>query len=664
MRSPLTSDRRNQPRTGRSYSLWPVLGVLLPAVLVPTGCLLWFMNLAVRNESLAVRQRLTDVYREGLLAARDTIERQCEAIAACEVEADVATPAERFARIVAAGLVDSVVIRDASGAALYPSAWSPASLPAGPDPDLLQAAERLQQQGDDHAHAAETCAAIARDAPDINTRAAALQAQARCLLRAGHRDQALSILTERFASPELQDASDTTGRLIAPAAHLLALQLIADPDSDTFRNIADRLAGTWLNDYRRPMPASQRCFLMHALQQVDPGRHDLPTLPAEDLAMQYLETEQPAAEPGRFIRTALPGVWHMAGGDGTAVVLLQQERFVSRLESVIRPRDLPGMRLGVRPPGLDPVQPEPLLTSAAGEMLPGWTLDVRLTDPDLFAAESSRRRALYLWTGGAGIALIAILAAGVAGFVSRQMRLTRLKNDLIATVTHELKTPLASMRMLVDTLLEGRYRDRLQVSEYLQLIAAENLRLSRLIDNFLTFSRMERSKRAFEFRPVRIEQVVDAAARAMADRFAGPDCRLDLRVEPDLPEVHGDPDALTTVVLNLLDNAWKYTGDCKCVTIRAAARDSRVVIDVQDNGVGIPPRAQRRIFERFYQVDRSLSRGVGGCGLGLSIVRFIVAAHGGAVSVASQPGQGSTFTVTLPIAEADASNTRRDSHAC
>jgi signal transduction histidine kinase len=287
------------------------------------------------------------------------------------------------------------------------------------------------------------------------------------------------------------------------------------------------------------------------------------------------------------------------------------------------------------------------VSSAVGERLPGWSLQVQLTGADpLSAAES--RKAAYLWTGGAGIVLIAVLAAAVAGLLGRQMRLTRLKNDLIATVSHELKTPLASMRMLVDTLLEGRYRDAGQVREYLQLIAGQNVRLSRLIDNFLTFSRMERNKRAFEFAPLRVEDIVAAAVEAAQERFSGPGCTLQVQIQSDLPSITGDRDALTTVLLNLLDNAHKYTGDTKCVTVRGSLQDGQIVLSVADNGIGIPRRALRRIFDRFYQVDQSLSRRAGGCGLGLSIVQFIVAAHGGTVTVTSEPGKGSCFSVRLP----------------
>ena len=134
----------------------------------------------------------------------------------------------------------------------------------------------------------------------------------------------------------------------------------------------------------------------------------------------------------------------------------------------------------------------------------------------------------------------------------------------------------------------------------------------------------------------------------MVVAFDAPAATLDIDVAADLPPLRGDKDALVTVLLNLLDNACKYTGDEKRMALRAFARDTNVCLAVTDNGIGIPDRARRRIFERFYQLDRRLTRDTTGCGLGLSIVKSIVTAHAGTVTIQSEIGKGSTFTVTLP----------------
>jgi len=241
-----------------------------------------------------------------------------------------------------------------------------------------------------------------------------------------------------------------------------------------------------------------------------------------------------------------------------------------------------------------------------------------------------------------------MVALLVGRYLLKQVRLARLKNDFVATISHELKTPLSSMRVLVDTLLEGRPRGEEQAREYLQLVAKENERLSRLIDNFLTFSRMERNRQAFELQDVAPGEIVEAAAEAVRSRFEADNRTLEVATAPDLPTITADRDALITVLLNLLENAHKHSGDHGRIALRAYEAEESVCFEVRDNGTGMSRRVVRRVFDRFYQADRSLSRAASGCGLGLSIVKFIVDAHRGSIDVQSQPGRGSTFTVRLP----------------
>jgi signal transduction histidine kinase len=154
---------------------------------------------------------------------------------------------------------------------------------------------------------------------------------------------------------------------------------------------------------------------------------------------------------------------------------------------------------------------------------------------------------------------------------------------------------------------------------------------------------MERNRGRFAMARVQPEAVARTAVDSVGDRFA-----VDMQIQPGLPPLYADEDALVTVLLNLLDNACKYTGDDRRIELNVFLTAGRVCFAVKDNGVGIAERDQKKIFRRFYQVDRRLARQAGGVGLGLSIVEFIVKAHHGTVSVASRTGAGSTFTVSLP----------------
>jgi signal transduction histidine kinase len=423
---------------------------------------------------------------------------------------------------------------------------------------------------------------------------------------------------------------------------------MGDSQLPAFRATSDRLAG-WLDDYADvPMASSQRRFLMAALKEVDPSAPPLRTLEAEELAAEVVAAGPLKTAPGRLLPSRVPGVYLLPDGNGRVIGLLRNDRIVKIAQDVLFPNPTAGMRLALVPPGAARGEREPFLVLPAGEAMPGWMLHVELTGDDPFASASKRQQALYLWTATVGIVAVMLLALGVMAYLGRQVRLTRLKNDLIATVSHELKTPLSSMRLLIDTLLEDRCRDGQQAREYFALISKENERLSRLIDNFLNFSRMERNRRAFSFAPLSVEEILAAVMRAVPDRVTQPPGQFELDMAQDCPPVSGDRDALVTVVLNLLDNAWKYSRDPRHIVLRAWGRNGRLNLSVTDNGIGLSRRAVRRVFDRFYQADRSLSRAAGGCGLGLSIVKFIVEAHGGTVTVASKPGEGSTFLISLP----------------
>jgi len=181
------------------------------------------------------------------------------------------------------------------------------------------------------------------------------------------------------------------------------------------------------------------------------------------------------------------------------------------------------------------------------------------------------------------------------------------------------------------------------------LMAVENARLTRLIDNFLTFSRLERNRQQFAFKPASAADIVDDALNALPE-----DRRREhaahVEVATDVPAIVADHDAMVTVLLNLLDNAYKYTPADKQISLRVFHErgTDQVVFAVADNGIGIPVREQKRIFRRFYRVDQRLARETTGSGLGLSIVEAIVRAHGGTVQVESVPERGSTFTVSVP----------------
>jgi len=278
------------------------------------------------------------------------------------------------------------------------------------------------------------------------------------------------------------------------------------------------------------------------------------------------------------------------------------------------------------------------------------TVQMFLAGPEILDEAVSGQRRIFIWTGAFATLAVLLIAGMAAVAVSRQIDLRELKSTSVATVAHEMRTPLASMRMLVDTLREGRYRGEQQLREYLDLVAGENDRLRSIAENFLTFSRLDRRGYSLDLSRVAPGEVAAQAIASLRARLAAPGCTFTLDVPESLPQIRADRDSLAQVLTNLIDNALKYTGSEKQIALRARADSDALLFSVEDNGIGIAHDQRRTIFEPFYQVDQKLSRSREGSGLGLAIVRRIVKAHGGEITVASEPGKGSVFTVKIPLA--------------
>jgi signal transduction histidine kinase len=636
---------------GRSGTTLFALGL---AALVPAVCVLWFMTVAMRNERLAVQDRLTGVYLTHLASLQSQLTVFWQGRQAALQATAKAPPAEWFSAVVRSNLADGVVVYDRSGKAIYPSSTT-VEAPTAETGDWALARE-LDFQKSDYPAAAEAYGRISQASQDIHARARARQAQAGCLLKAGQRGDALARLEELATDPGLRNAISAQGTLIVPNVQLLILKLAAGAeagrdDVDALRQQALDGLVKRLNDYSdSDFPSSQRRFLMGEVTTLAPQAAAFPTLAAEELAAEYLETNPALLTEPKLQRSPIARVWCLSSADRTTVALFRENRLKKDLATLVDLLALPDVRVTVLLPGETFASSTPVAPQEAGEFLPGWRLGLSFKESDFFATLSARQTRFYLWTGLLVVLIIALVAVLVARYVAAQMRLARLKNELLSAVSHELRTPLASIRALVDTLSAQRYRDEQQLKEYLQLIGKENLRLTHLIENFLTFSRMERGKQRFHFEDLAPADVVATAVEALQKRLAAAHCHFKVRVEPDLPRMRGDADALSTVLINLLDNACKYTGDDKRVCVRAFAENRHVCFEVEDNGIGLDGREARRIFDRFYQVDQSLTRQRGGCGLGLSIVKFIVEAHDGSVEVQSEPGKGSTFRVKIPLA--------------
>ncbi len=251
-----------------------------------------------------------------------------------------------------------------------------------------------------------------------------------------------------------------------------------------------------------------------------------------------------------------------------------------------------------------------------------------------------------------GVLVLAFTTTAVTGyilgsiFVGKGASLARVQNDFFSSVSHELRTPLTSIRLLLESLADGRLGEE-ERRQVIALLSREMTRLENLLVRTLDLSRLQAGRHAFDMQPLPVAELVAEAVAAFDAATLSRPTPIALDLEPGLM-VLGDRGTLTRAVVNLLINAWKYTGDDKRIALRARTAKRRVEILVEDNGIGIEPGERRELFEGFTRGKAALEQRAPGVGLGLAIVRAIVRAHRGTVDVAeSTPGKGSTFRITL-----------------
>jgi signal transduction histidine kinase len=231
---------------------------------------------------------------------------------------------------------------------------------------------------------------------------------------------------------------------------------------------------------------------------------------------------------------------------------------------------------------------------------------------------------------------------------SREMKLAHAKSTFVSNVSHELKTPLALIRLFAETLELGRVRSSEKAHEYYRIINNESRRLTQLINNILDFSKIEAGRKEYQFVESDVAEVVEDVVRSYEYQIQNAGFEMKTDIDHDLPPVPIDRDAISQAVLNLINNAVKYSDENKEVIVRVRGRNHVIAIEVADKGIGIPRSEHEKIFEKFYRVSTGLVHDTKGSGLGLALVRHIVEAHRGKILVESAPGKGSRFTILIP----------------
>ena len=259
------------------------------------------------------------------------------------------------------------------------------------------------------------------------------------------------------------------------------------------------------------------------------------------------------------------------------------------------------------------------------------------------------RKSFYFWTI---LTLILILTFGaflIVRTVSHEMEVLKIKSDFVSSVSHELKTPLTSIKALTERLLAGKVKNPVKMKQYFSVISQDTDKLTRLVKNVLDFSKIEEGQKEYDLQETDVAHwLVQTIEDFRKDHFQ-PEIKIHIEIAKDIPPLPLDRDALAQAIINLLDNALKFSSEKKEVEVHVKSDEEAVIIEFKDRGIGIPQDEVGKIFDKFYQGRNAFRQSVKGTGLGLTLVKHAVEAHGGSVSVESKMGQGSMFSLNIPI---------------
>ena len=622
------------------------LGVFLLITLVPSILLVWFGWRSLQQDrALALqevkehREQAADLIVSGLEQSVTGAEQSLRDLSAIEA---LAKPEGAVAVVLTPEHIEAFP----TGRLLYyPIAPARHEAP----PQLFAAADDLEFRRSDYAAAAAAIRTLAQS-PDRAVRAAALIRLARNLRKGGQLAAALGLYSQ---AAEIRDVT-----VSGVPADLLARWARCDLLAQDHRNAelrreagalyADLLNGKW--------QLSRAVYELHAEEARRWLGDDPPPRPpagalALAAAVEWLWKQRGSTVSQAVTFNGLQMTILSVGDDLRLAAFVATPAYVDRqwLGKLHPLLERQHVRVALRDQGAHPAPNE--TRRAAGETGLPWTVAVESIGVESELARIANRSALWLAVLAVMAALVILGTYVIARAVARELAVARLQSDFVSAVSHEFRTPLTSMRQLTEILNDGRIANESRRQSYYQALARQTERLHRLVESLLDFGRMEADKS-----PYRLE-ALDACGfvRSVVEDFEAEARGRGYHVELDLDGIQGaiagDRAALTNVLWNLLDNAVKYSPECRTVWVDLE-RDGRLLsIRVRDHGFGISGDEQKEIFRKFFRGATAKAENIKGTGIGLAMVQRIVKAHGGKVCVSSAPGAGSTFTVLLPIEE-------------
>jgi signal transduction histidine kinase len=259
------------------------------------------------------------------------------------------------------------------------------------------------------------------------------------------------------------------------------------------------------------------------------------------------------------------------------------------------------------------------------------------------------QKSFYFWTI---LTLILVLVFGVVlvtRTVAHELEILKIKSDFVSSVSHEFKTPLTSIKALTERLLDDKVKNPTKMKQYFSVISQDTDRLTRLVQNVLDFSKIEEGKREYNLSKTNVAEWLGQTIKNFKKENVQRKVKIETQIPKNIPPLNIDKNAMAQAVINLLDNAIKFSPNNSEIEVIVEKQENKLIIKIKDHGMGIPQKELNKIFDKFYQGTNSIRYSVKGTGLGLTLVKHTVEAHGGKISVESKEDRGSTFSVILPI---------------
>lgn len=643
---------RTAPTGRRARFFWQGALILLPA-LVLAGAGLYSLrqdDVLARHEAGEQAQQLATAFAQRLIPQALRFELPEEAV----VQRPATVPEdEALQRGLRSPVAASAILTDTEGRLLYPPAPSALPRPAPLDEGELTTGQQdawltleTTWRGHTRANRPDLDVFLATEPPERFAMLARFRT-AMALAKTDPGPAAATLLRSVRDAPE-----NITGESGVPLRWLAEWQLAAQLPEAERAGPLQALAARLLLE-----PSPMAHALLTRLGPLHPSMRGWERAQADhDKAREWAAVL--ANEPSQTM-IVFRGQPHMAvrqpvhGGQWTVAVPLEAlTRELQRLDNaLVRPAAFGVAVAAGSQPLLPRPEGHPSLAQATTDAFP-LTVEVFLRDPVAFAAQ--RQAKTLRFAALIGLAAIAVVVGYFAAWRAfrHQQQLSEMKSNFVSSVSHELRAPIASVRLMAEELEHGAAPSTEKVRQYLRFIGQECRRLSAVIENVLDFSRREQGREQFDFEATDVAALVEETVALM--RTYGADRRTSLTIVTrgtPMPVV-ADGRALQRLLVNLIDNAQKHAPEDSVVTVGLEFDESRIALWVEDHGPGIPKDEQELIFERFYRVGSELRRQTQGVGLGLSIVKHLAEVHGGRVRIRSEAGQGSRFTVDLPLVRA------------